>query len=179
MGQSCSLLRREVFQTFRALKVAIPCSLPILLIVCVGCGSPWLALFVGGILATGVRSAAVQAAKDTPAPKAKTYREMKKDTVALGQRKKEHSKVNAILRNSTFASPEERQMFEDYYQSYALPRWTWESNVPLIATDFWKDLRIELQSAKGGELVDDLAPDRHENLVRHCQGRGVSPCGPL
>ena len=43
-------------------------------------------------------------------------------------------------------------MFEDYYLNYALPRWTLERNIPLIATDFWmRELRIELQNAKAGE----------------------------
>jgi hypothetical protein len=102
-------------------------------------------------------SAAATAA--AAAPNEPQYAQMPLDEDIKNRRAQVHSEVVSILRRSSskFASDAEKKTVEDYYKTYALPRWTQvEYAAPRFARPevetlpaFHKELRRDLVSTKG------------------------------
>ncbi len=63
--------------------------------------------------------------------------------------KRQRTDVVKNLRDSRFENSAQQQAFEEYYNKYALPRWTQKDTQTALA-EYRKDLRVELQTGKGG-----------------------------
>lgn len=89
------------------------------------------------------------AAPATP-PAAGGYRELRVDE----EQKRKRSDVMRMLRNGKFESGEQ-EIFDTYYKTYALPRWTQKQNYNSLP-DCCKDLGNELKTGKTGAPHDRL-----------------------
>jgi hypothetical protein len=74
------------------------------------------------------------------------------DNVNAGQKKME-AKIGEMLRNTT---PLDKEVFDTYYNSYALARWTNIKNFGAALTGFRKDLKNNLIQSKSGPTHDHL-----------------------